>query len=256
MRVIIVEDEQSVAQNLCDILGEIDPKIEILAILETIKDTVTWIETNETPDLGLFDIRIADGNSFEIFEKVAVNFPIVFTTAFDEFALRAFKVNSIDYLMKPIKKAELKHALDKYEAIYTEKVNIDNEQLRRVLISLQEEKKPKFKRSFLVYQKDKIIPVATDRIAYFCLENDRVFCLTHKNEKYGMDQTLDKVQKQVNPTEFYRANRQFIVARKAVDSASVYFQRKLKLTLKNSPDKSIIISKLKITEFKRWLEGE
>ena len=114
MKVLIVEDEPSVAQNLCDILLEINPSIEIIAILETVKDTCSWIKHHPSPDLGFFDIKIADGNSFEIFEKVKVPFPVVFATAFDDFALKAFKVNSVDYILKPVKKSALEMALDKY----------------------------------------------------------------------------------------------------------------------------------------------
>ena len=255
MRVLIIEDEYSVARDLCDILLEINPEIEILAILETVRDTVDWIDNNEHPDIGFFDIRIADGISFEIFEKSNVSFPIVFTTAYDEYALKAFKVNSIDYLIKPIKKTALEHALKKYNAIYKKDYTIANERLLKVIRELKDINQKKYKKSFLVYIKDKIFPVDTQNIAYFCLENEVVSCTTFKNEIFFMHQPLDKIQKQLNPEDFFRANRQFIVSRKAVTSVSNYFHRKLKLEIKPDHNKEIIVSKLKTVAFKQWLTG-
>ncbi|AXT20313.1 response regulator [Flavobacteriaceae bacterium AU392] len=253
MKILIIEDEHSVAQNLCDILFEINPSIEIVAVLETVIDTVTWIENNNNPDLGFFDIQIADGNSFEIFERTSVNFPIVFTTAFDEFALKAFKVNSIDYLMKPIKKNALKIALKKYDAIYKKN---DNEKLLKVIQELKSEAQKKYKKSFLVYIKDKILPIATEDIAYFYLENETVFCFTHKNERYNINQVLDKIYNQLDPEVFFRANRQYIVSRKTINSVSMYFHRKLKLEVIPKNNSEIIISKTKANEFKKWLAGD
>jgi two-component system, LytTR family, response regulator len=253
MRVLIIEDEYGVAQNLCDILQEIEPNIEILAILETIKDAVEWIKENPKPDLGFFDIRIADGSSFEIFERTSVDFPIIFTTAYDEFALKAFKVNSIDYLMKPIDKDSLISALNKYESIYKRDKVADNENLLKIIHELRLGDQKKYKKSFLVYIRDKIIPIAVDDIAYFYLEDEIVYCITHKNEKYTIDQALDKINTQINPEDFYRANRQFIVSRKAIKSAIAYFHRKLKLELNPTLLKEVLISKPKVSEFKKWL---
>lgn len=255
MKVLIIEDEQSVAQNLCDVLLEIDPSIEIVTILETVRDAVAWIEQNNSPDLGFFDIQIADGNSFEIFEKTTVHFPIVFTTAFNEFALKAFKVNSIDYLMKPIKKSELKVSLAKYNAIYSREDFVDNNKLLQVIQELKNEKIKKYKKSFLVYIRDRIVPIATEDIAYFYLEHEIVYCTTFKNEKYQIRHALDKIQEQLNPEKFYRASRQYLVSREAIISASAYVHRKLKLTVNPTSNTEIIISKLKITEFKKWLAG-
>ena len=255
MRVLIVEDEYSVAQNLHDILLEIDPSIEVMAILETVKDTVAWIAQNDSPDLGFFDIQIADGNSFEIFEKTTVHFPIVFTTAFNEFALKAFKVNSIDYLMKPIKKSELNASLVKYNTIYNKQDLVDNNKLLQVIQELRNEKLKKYKKSFLVYIRDKIVPITTQDIAYFYVDHEMVYCTTFKNEKYRIDQALDRIQNQLNPDAFFRASRQYLVSRKAVVSASAHFHRKLTLTVAPASATEIIISKLKITEFKNWLAG-
>ncbi len=255
MRVLIIEDEYGVAQNLCDILYEIEPEIEILAILETIKDAVEWIMTNPKPDLGFFDIRIADGHSFEIFERTPVDFPIIFTTAYDEYALQAFKVNSIDYLMKPIEKDSLISALDKYESIYKRDEVTDNENLLKIIHELHLGEQKKYKKSFLVYFRDKIIPITVEDISYFYLEDEIVYCITHKNDKYTIDLSLDKINKKINPEDFFRANRQFIVSRTSIKSALTYFHRKLKLELNPALLKEVLISKPKVSEFKKWLAG-
>jgi len=255
MRVLIIEDEQSVAQNLCDILLDIDSEIEIITILETVKDAVKWIEENQNPDLAFFDIKIADGNSFEIFEKTKVSFPIVFTTAYDEYALKAFKVNSIDYILKPIEKNALKNALAKYHRLYKNGQSFNSDQLVSVIRELKLESQKKYKKSFLVYIKEKIVPIATENIAYFQIENKIVYCTTHSGTVYYLDGTLDKVQNQLNSDDFFRVNRQFIIARKAIVSASIYFNRKLKLKVTPNSDTDILINKVNASDFKRWLAG-
>ncbi len=255
MRVLIIEDEQSVAQNLCDILLDIDAEIEIITVLETVKDTVKWIAENQSPDLAFFDIKIADGNSFEIFEKTTVNFPIIFTTAYDEYALKAFKVNSIDYILKPIEKKALKNAIAKYHKLYKNRQPFDNEQLISIIKELKIDVQKKYKKSFLVYIKDNILPIATEHIAYFYIENKIVYCRTHTGELYYLDGTLDKIQNQLDPDDFFRVNRQFIIARKAIQSASIYFHRKLKLHVSPNSDSDILINKVNVAHFKKWLSG-
>jgi len=151
MKILIIEDESGVAQNLCDILQELESDLVILAVIETVQDAVNWLETHPKPDLGFFDIRIADGDSFEIFEQTAVDFPIIFTTAYDEYALRAFKVNSVDYLLKPIDKKALSAALEKYKSIYTRSESNDQERLLKIIEELRLSSPKKHKKSFLVY---------------------------------------------------------------------------------------------------------
>lgn len=252
MKVLIVEDESSVARDLRDVLWEIDPGIEVMAILESVKEVIEWITSStELPDLGFFDIQIADGNSFEIFEQTNVPFPIVFTTAFDEYALKAFKVNSIDYILKPIKRSDLEIALYKYRKIYPSSAQY--EALLAVIQDIRHNQPKKYKKNFLVYFKDKILPLAVEDIAYFYLEHQAVFCITHRNEKYFIDQSLELIQTQIDPDDFFRASRQVLVSRKAVKSASIYFSRKLKLELTPSFEREVIISKLNSSKFKQWL---
>ena len=254
MKVVIIEDESGVAKNLCDLLMEIEEDIEILATLESVRDTVYWLENNPSPDLGFFDIRLADGDSFEIFEKTTVDFPVVFTTAYDEYALRAFKVNSIDYLLKPIDKVELTASVNKFRDIYGQNGPLYKEMLRNALKELKIRGTKNYKRNFLVYIKDQILPVPVEAIAYFLLENSIVYCITLQNERYIIDQSLDSLITQLNPEQFFRANRQYIVSRRSLISANQYFNRKLKLSLSPSPPGDVIISKPKSSEFKKWLE--
>lgn len=252
MRVLIIEDEYGVAQNLCDILREIEPDIEILAIIESVKEAINWIKQNPKPDIGFFDIRLADGDSFKIFEQIKIDFPIIFTTAYDEYALKAFKVNSIDYLLKPIDKVSLDVALNKYKSIYKNNGSTDNENLIKLIEELRLNEPKKFKKNLLVYIRDQILPIAVEDIAYFYLENEQVYCITHKKEKYIIDQSLDKINGQLNPEDFFRVNRQYIISRKAIKTAVIHFQRKLKLNLLPSPNEEVIIGKTKTTAFKNW----
>lgn len=253
MKVLIIEDENSVAQNLCDILREIDPSITVLAILESVKEAVTWLNEHPKPDLGFFDIRLADGDSFEIFEQTEINFPIIFTSAYDEYALKAFKVNSVDYLVKPIVHDDLVNALDKYNSIYANNGR-DYAQLLSTIADMRQAEEKQYKKNLLVYFKDQILPISLDDVAYFMLENEMVYCVTHKDQRYRMDQTLEKIGSQADPQQFFRANRQFIISRKAVKAASQYFQRKLKINIIPVPKEDLIISKTKATLFKKWLE--
>ncbi|OEK04595.1 LytR/AlgR family response regulator transcription factor [Roseivirga misakiensis] len=254
MKVLIVEDEQGGAQNLCDILLSINQEIEILAIVESVKESVDWIKSNVKPDLGFFDIRLADGDSFEIFEQIEIHFPIIFTSAYDEYALKAFKVNSVDYLLKPIEKEALKAALDKFHTIYANKTSTYHE-LLATITELRKTASRRYKQNLLVYYRDQIIPLSILDIAYFQLENEMVYCLTHRGDKYQIDQTLERISSQIDPELFFRANRQFIISRKSVQSASQHFNRKLKIKLSPAPKEELAISKTKAVPFKTWLES-
>ena len=152
MKVLILEDEPGAARNLLDLIHEVDESMEVMAILESVKETVSWLGKHPAPDLGFFDIRLADGLSFEVFEKASVDFPVIFTTAYDEYALQAFKVNSIDYLLKPVDKAALRTALDKYRSIYQREDSFDSESVRRSIRDVRLHEEKRYKKSFLVYE--------------------------------------------------------------------------------------------------------
>ncbi|CAL2085075.1 conserved hypothetical protein [Tenacibaculum sp. 190524A05c] len=257
MNVVLIEDETSVAQNLCDLLFEINPEINVLIVLETVKDSINWFEQNESPDIAFFDIKIADGSSFEILEKISPTFPIIFTTAFDEYALKAFKYNSIDYLLKPIQKVSLEKAILKYQNLYTcDKIIIENNSnLIKTLKEIKETSKSHvYKKSFLVHYRNQLIPIKAEDIAVFYIENQLLYCKTIDNKMFKISTTLEKLEQQLNSKLFFRANRQCIVAKKAIKYATPFEQRKLKLTLNQGFSADIIISKLKVTAFKLWME--
>ena len=255
MKVLILEDEPGAAQNLLDLVHEVDETMEVMAILESVKEAVAWIGEHNAPDLGFFDIRLADGLSFEVFEKASIKFPVIFTTAYDEYALQAFKVNSIDYLLKPVNKEALANALDKYRSIYMREDSYDTESVRNTIRDVHLHEELRYKKSFLVYVKDQIIPVSVDQVAYFYLEYEMVYCMTKDQKKYLIDQPLDKIWAQLNPEDFFRANRQYIISHSSIKSAVQHFNRRLKLKLFPSAEDEVLISKAKAAAFKDWLES-
>lgn len=251
MKVLIVEDEYGALQNLLSILPEVDSSIEVIAEFETVEETVKWLKEGHKPNLGFFDIRIADGLSFQIFEEVDINFPVIFTTAYDEFALEAFKVKGIDYLMKPIDKKELESSLTRFSPLF-----IQNETQGKSLNKIEsigEKFKNSYNQSFLVFIRDRILPIRTSDIAYFMLDNGYTICTTFKGRSYKIDLSLNKIQQQLNPKTFFRANRQFLVSRNSIKSAIVYGNRKLKLEIEPKSKADIIISKMNSLKFKKWI---
>ena len=248
MKVLIIEDETAAARNLQSMLETLEPGIEIVGITESIVDTVEWFESNESPDIVFMDIHIADGESFRIFDSIDITSPIIFTTAYDQYALKAFKVNSIDYLLKPLKEEELQHALDKWRRITnTER----NEYHDRIGSLLAEQRRPSD--TFLVHVKDKIVPLQASDVAFFYTSNERVTAHLFDGGCYPIDKTLEALQSSLSEHEFFRANRQFIVSRKAVKDLSVWFGSRLSLNLAVEIPERIIISKARVPEFKRWL---
>lgn len=254
LKILIVEDEASVAQNLCDLLSELSLDFEILDILESVEDSIAFIQKKQNIDLAFFDIQLADGDSFAIFENIEVNFPVIFTTAYDKYAIKAFKVNSIDYLMKPIVKNELREAIAKYEKYFMPKKEFDNKNILKLLNNAIKDSNKNIK-NLLVHYKDKLIPISLDRISYFYLENEIVYCITNKAEKYIIDNTLDGLCKLIDSKEFFRLNRQFVSSRKSIKSASIHFNRKMKIELNPFINIDVLISKEKIKSFKLWLIG-
>lgn len=251
MKVLIVEDETAAAVNLQAILRKVAPTYEVMAVLESIEETVEYFRdaTQATPDIVFMDIHLADGESFRIFDSVQIDAPIIFTTAYDEYALQAFKVNSIDYLLKPIKAEDLQHAIDKFARLTRSERTDYKDRVDEMI----EKAKQDSQRVFLVHYKDKIIPLYIDRIAYFYTSNEKVSAFTHTGERYVVDRTLEMLQSQLPEYEFFRANRQFIISRKAVKDITVWFGSRLSLNLTVETPERIIISKTRVPEFKQWL---
>lgn len=248
MKALIIEDESIAAQALESLIKETDPEVDIVAVLQTIEESVEWFEENQMPDLVFMDIHLADGSSFAIFEKVDITCPIIFTTAYDEYALKAFEVNSIDYLLKPINKGDLERALNKYKSFTASASKSSLEGLLEQMGGL----KKKYKNCFLIPERDKLIPLATSNIAYIFIDTKTVKAIALDGHNYYLNQTLDEIMAQLDPEVFFRANRQFIISRHAVKDLSVWFGNKLAINLVVTVPEKIIVSKARVGEFKAW----
>lgn len=249
MNVVIVEDELVAAQKLQRLIGQQAADFQVLAVLQTVEDSIEWFTFNAAPDLVFMDIHLADGSAFSIFEKIQITSPIIFTTAYDEYALKAFEVNSIDYLLKPINEESLHRAISKFRN-RTAGSN-QSDVIANILNAFKESKKV-YKSNFLIPYKDKFIPLATDTIACFYTENKMVRIVTMDNQLYSMDSSLEDIFSQLDPSVFFRANRQFIVAHKAIKDISVWFGSKLSINTSVPLPEKVIVSKARVSEFKSW----
>jgi len=253
MRTIIIEDEEFAARRLENMIREYDSTIEIVAKLQSVKESVAWLKSNLHPDLIFLDIQLEDDLSFAIFDQVEVKSQIIFTTAFDEYAIKAFKLKSIDYLLKPIGQTDLNQAIAKYKNWNSEKnVIIDSNELR-ALIS---QKQPQFRERFSVSVGEKLKSINVEDIAYFFSTSGITFMVMNANKQYSIDLSLDMLKEQLNPREFFRINRQYLVKLKAIANVHVYPKSRLKLELNPLQQDEIFISQDKVPEFKRWMDGE
>jgi len=247
MKILIVEDETAAYESLVAILKEIDPAIQVSGNTESVGQTIKWLKQHPAPDLILMDIHLSDGSAFLIFDHIEVEVPIIFTTAYDEYAIEAFKVNSIDYLLKPIKTSDLERALSKFKKwSYT-----DNAAYISKLAGLKPE--PQYRDKLLITIKDKILPVDLSQVSYFFTTDKSTFICMKDGNKFPFSRTLDQIFLSLNPANFYRANKQFIVARDAVQNITIWFDNRLLITLYTEVPERIYISKNKAAEFKVWL---
>ncbi len=259
MTVLILEDEAITAEELRHYVGDIDPTIEVLALLETIEEAVCFLNTHDSPDLIFSDIQLADGLSFEVFEQVPVRCPVIFCTAFDEYALQAFSTNGIDYVLKPFDRKAIASSLSKFRMLQTAFQGTASDgpgqpMLNEPLQRLIDELRPTRRSSFLVNYKGKYYPVPVSDIAFFYTENEIVWLHKLSGEKYALNHTLDELETLLDPACFYRANRQFIICYKAIQEFEPYFNRKLVLGLLPAPPEPVLVSKAKAGDFMRWLE--
>lgn len=250
MRVLIVEDETAAYENLTDILAEIDPAIEVAGNTESISQTIQWLFTHPAPDLILMDIHLSDGSAFTIFDNIEVEIPIIFTTAYDEYAINAFKVNSIDYLLKPIKSEELARSLHKFSKwTRTEVVQYLSRLTQLTPV-------PQYKDKLLIPIKDKLLPIdLRDISCFYTTDKNTRICLKNGNS-YPYSKTLEQILSSLNPTDFYRANKQFIIARNSVQNITIWFDNRLLVSLDIETPERIYISKNKAAEFKAWIVNE
>lgn len=252
MKVIIVEDEIAASDNLKYLLNKIDDSIECIATIDSVSMAIDILSGSHEAELIFMDIHLADGISFEIFEKVKVNTPVIFTTAYDQYALKAFKVNSIDYLLKPIDEQELKEAISKFKN-QSKSPEIDDQ--IKGLLSLIKTDKPTFKSTYLVHFQNELIPVKTSEFAYFYVDAGMVKGKTLGNSTYTLDKKLEDIENELDPDLFFRVNRQYVVSKEAILSISFYFNGKLTVKVNPPSQERIVVSKAKAGDLKRWMNS-
>lgn len=252
MKAILVEDEQSAAANLAFLLQSVAPNIQIVETIETVSDAIVYFKENQDYDLVFMDIHLADGNSFEIVKEVEPAAPIIFTTAYDQYAIQAFKLNSIDYLLKPIREIDLKNAIAKFKDKH-QKTLISKQQIE-ALMSLINTPKKKFRNSFLVQKKDTFIPIASNDFAFFFIQDGVVRGTTKDNQTYSFGEKLEDLENDLNPELFFRANRQYLIQRSSFQSLQTYFNGRLIVNLQPRVKDQIIVSKTNASKLKVWLQ--
>ena len=258
MKVLIIEDEELAVKKLRKTLESVDSSAEVVGVADSIRSSVNWLEQNPTPDLILMDIELADGQSFEIFDKVEVKSTVIFTTSYDEYALKAFKVNSVDYLLKPIQKEDLQVALNKLKNLKSmygstngnsNPLNVDS-----LVKELKQKLQPKeFRKRFLVKHAQKLISIEVQDIAYFYSDGRLNFFKTSDNKKYVVDYTMDELEEMLDPDRYFRISRSFYVSIVSIDQIHDYFGNRLLLNLKPVVDKESIVSREKVADFKKWM---
>jgi DNA-binding LytR/AlgR family response regulator len=258
MKVLIIEDEPFAQQELKRLLTGIKPEVEILDMIDTVEDAVAWLNTRKAPDLIFLDIQLADGISFDIFRKVKVEAPVIFTTAYDEFAVRAFQLNSIDYLLKPVKQGDLMRALNKLDSMksqfsksHGESISISQKQLESLLGGIGSKE---YKSRFVAKVGDQIKYVPVDDIAYFYAEDNVVFLITSAGNRYIIDYSIEEIDNLLDPKKFHRLNRAFVASINSIDKVYKYLNSRLKIELKPASNKEILVSRAKVADFMEWME--
>jgi two-component system response regulator LytT len=256
MKVLIIEDENAAARRLEKLLQEVAPEAEIVGRLDSVEASVEWFQANPQPDLILLDIHLADGASFEIFEHVRIKSPVIFTTAYDEYALKAFKVNAVDYLLKPIKINELEHAIEKFKRVFqTQTPEADYSGLLQTL--RQQEGGQNYLRRMLIRFSNSLRLVDMSDAAYFYTKDKITFLVTRSTGKrFPVDYPLDKLETLLDPAVFFRINRQFIINVAAIKEMHPYSKSRVKIDLEPAAtDLETVVSAERSAEFKQWLVG-
>ena len=253
MKIVIVEDEIAASENLTYLLKNINPEIEVLAVLDSVRASVQYFSSPTEAELVFMDIHLADGLSFQIFDQVQINKPVIFTTAYDQYALKAFKVNSIDYLLKPIDEDELFKAMNQFKV--QSKIEPTPDLKIEGLLNLIKAQTPTYRTTYLVSQRDQLIPIKTSTLAYIYIDTGLVKGVTNQNQTYTIDKKLEDIEKELNPALFYRVNRQLIVHKDAISNIKYYFNGKLILNVSPTFIEKIVVSKAKSADFKKWINS-
>jgi DNA-binding LytR/AlgR family response regulator len=254
MRILIVEDEHLAASRLSQLIYKLHPAATICAVCDSVELAVEWIKANPHPDLAFFDIQLGDGISFDIFEQCEVRFPIVFTTAYDQYAIKAFKVNSVDYLLKPINEEELKAAIAKFQNRQSADLSVIQQAILNANVLLQQNN---YKTRFLIKVGERLRMIDTAEISFFYSEEKSTFIRTVNGHNYALDQSLDQYEIQLNPSDFHRISRKYIIRLSAIEDIINYSNSRLKLKLAGmEPSDDIVVSRERVKTFKNWLEGQ
>lgn len=254
MNVIIIEDEKLAAEYLRGLIHRYDPQMQVVFEADSIKKTVQWFGSGGSADLGFFDIQLADGLSFEIFDRAYVEFPVIFTTAYNEYALRAFKVNSIDYLLKPIDMTDLQRAMNKFRAQWHSGSDAMTKQRLDAIDLILHQFVKSYKSRFVVKVGDHIRPVTVEEILYFYSLEKATFFVTNDNRHYPVDYSLDYLEEILDPERFFRINRKYKISLPAIQDIVSYSNSRLKIRLKHSTDEDVIVSRERVSEFRLWLD--
>ncbi|MFV8363409.1 LytR/AlgR family response regulator transcription factor [Flavobacterium sp. ZT3P35] len=255
MTTIIIEDEKPAARLLQRKLEKLN--VEVGVMLHSVEESIDWFSKNEHPDLIFLDIQLSDGLSFEIFEKVSIKSAVIFTTAYDEYALRAFKLNSIDYLLKPIDEDDLEAAVTKFKSLLpkqelqTQNLTIDFEQIKKMLTNPFEKT---YKKRFTVKIGQHLKVISIEEIECFFSENKGTYLHTFDNRNYLLECTLELLEQELDPADFFRISRKFIIPLKAIKEIVVYSNSRLKVILPSYKDEEVIVSREKVSDFKTWIE--
>ena len=259
IRAIIVEDESLAAERLVQLIQHQAPHIEIAACLDSIEEAVAWLSSQAAPDLAFFDIQLADGLSFEIFERCEVSFPVIFTTAYDHYAVKAFKVNSIDYLLKPLGAEDLAAALARFSQRRSERSDGQVQVAMRKMLEqvMQQPSQKGYKTRYVVKSGSSLVIIPVEEILYFYHESKIVWLKRRDLKKYAVDFTLEELEGQLDPKRFFRLNRRYLAAFESIKQIVNYSNQRLRLSLPDPPDEEpIVVSRERASDFRRWLEGE
>jgi DNA-binding LytR/AlgR family response regulator len=250
MKCLIVEDEKVAAERLIDLIKQYDPEIEILEVTQSNTKTVEWINSHAEPDLVFMDIQLSDGLSFEIFEQIEADFPVIFTTAYDEYALKAFKLNSIDYLLKPISPEELKAAIDKYKAQKKQTANYPPHVFDRILHNFTHT----YKSKFVIKVGDHIRIIPVNEVQCFYSMEKAVFLQNKEGRDYGINYSLEQIEELLDPKKFFRISRKYMVALDSIKDIVSYSNSRLLLRLTSNNSDDLVVSRQRVQPFRQWLE--
>lgn len=253
MQIAIIEDEEKAVQQLKSQLQGVVAGADFVAVIDTVEEAVAWLGTHPAVDVIFLDIHLADGSGFAIFQQCKIDIPVIFTTAYDQYAIQAFEVNSIDYLLKPVRAERLQQAMDKFQRLNKgHRMALNDQQLQ--LITREITKAAAYKRHFLIPYKDRLIPVQADDFAWFEIKGGVVRGITFDKKHWLLEDSLDELTQALNPGVFYRANRQFLINRKAIQEIEYYYNGRFCVHLSPNAEEPVLISKAKAGKFRGWME--